>query len=356
MGYLAFAFDLLAADAVEHARFDEAAEWRRREARRATSEGDSARGLLGLFALHGDFGPLSGFDEDLQTFEDDLGRAELLYAMAHFQDRAGQSILAIGLRQAATCANFVSPEAHATTGSWLAERGWTSDATREFYAAMNTGHANAPPAKAMIDSACMYQLAQLAAEVGDDALAAERFAATQDLVDKQQQPEQRFVPLSSTIHRHRLRLAKRDNDEAAAKKELDAILSQPQADPDASIDAIWLLREQGHDEEAAKEFERAYAVQKMRLAADPDSAQEMNNLAWLCARCREHAPEALVLSARAARLAPENAGYWDTAAEAQFAAGNCAEAVRFEKRALGLKPNDAFMTRQIARFKQGADK
>jgi len=263
--------------------------------------------------------------------------------------------LAIGLRQAALCANLVSPDAHATTASWLAEQSWTTDARREYYAALSTGHANAPPAKALIDSGCMYQLAQLAAEAGDDATAAEQFAAAQDLIDKQSQPDPR-LPLSSTIHRHRLRLAQRAKDDKSAKKELEAILAEPQADPDASIDAIAMLREQGRDDEASRQFERAYSVQKARLAAEPVSAQEMNNLAWLCARCREHVPEAIEMSARATRLAPESHGYWDTAAEAQFAAGNCAEAARFESRALGLKPNDPFMTRQLARFRQGADK
>jgi predicted Zn-dependent protease len=62
------------------------------------------------------------------------------------------------------------------------------------------------------------------------------------------------------------------------------------------------------------------------------------------------------MSQRATRLVPDSAGYWDTAAEANFAAGNCAQAVRLETRALALKPNDRFMTRQLARFKQGAAK
>ena len=59
---------------------------------------------------------------------------------------------------------------------------------------------------------------------------------------------------------------------------------------------------------------------------------------------------------RALQLAPENAGYWDTLAEARFASGNYVEAATLETRALSLKPHDPFMMRQVARFKRGSQR
>ena len=52
---------------------------------------------------------------------------------------------------------------------------------------------------------------------------------------------------------------------------------------------------------------------------------------------------------------PENAAYLDTAAEAHFRNGDAKGAVRMETRALELRPNDAFMQEQLARFKRAAE-
>ena len=191
-------------------------------------------------------------------------------------------------------------------------------------------------------------------KAGDDVTAAEQLQATQDLLDKSPNPAP--AALGGVIHRHRLRVAQANHDQAAAKKEIDALLSQPEADPDAAIDLVNYLRQNWQEDQAAAQFDRAYRAQKARLSADPLNPQEMNNLAWLCARCREHPAEAIDLARRATLLSPENAGYWDTLAEAQCASGNYVEAARLEARALALKPDDPFMMRQIDRFKRGGEK
>ena len=53
---------------------------------------------------------------------------------------------------------------------------------------------------------------------------------------------------------------------------------------------------------------------------------------------------------QALRVQPENYAYLDTAAELNFALGRVEEAVRLEKRALAIKPGDAFMEGQLRRF------
>jgi tetratricopeptide (TPR) repeat protein len=77
----------------------------------------------------------------------------------------------------------------------------------------------------------------------------------------------------------------------------------------------------------------------------------MNNLAWLLARSDVNLDEALKLATRAIELDPENAAFLDTAAEANFRAGNAPEAMRLEQLALEQNPDDGFMTRQLERFR-----
>ena len=354
LGLLNFAFDLLAADAVEQQKFDDAARWRRRQAARRAEEFDTPRAVLSLFALHSEFGPLTGFEQDLQTYEDELGRPEVLYAIARMHERAGNSLLACALRQSAIASNLVSCEGHVIAAQWLLEQGWASDATRELQFALSTGHGLEPARKLDIDTRASYLLAQIAAEADDDLTAADRFQTTQDLIDKSSNSPN--ANLGGGIHRHRLRLARANHDEASVKNELAALLAQSEPDPDASIDLVNYLREIWRTDEASQQFDRAYEAQKARLAGDPANPQEMNNLAWLCARCRQRLPEAIDLATRATQLAPENAGFWDTLAEARFASGNYVVAATLESRALSMKIRDPFMIRQLNRFKHGAQK
>jgi predicted Zn-dependent protease len=87
---------------------------------------------------------------------------------------------------------------------------------------------------------------------------------------------------------------------------------------------------------------------------DSAMGEAMNDLAWFCSRTGEHAEEASALADRAMALEPENYAYIDTAASAHFAAGDAAEAVRLEKRALLMRPSDVFMQRQLQRFEAAA--
>src|SRR5207248_9971351 len=112
------------------------------------------------------------------------------------------------------------------------------------------------------------------------------------------------------------------------------------------------LKSLGAADEAKAYFETAYRAQKAPLCLRLTAAEALNNLAWLCARCGERADEAVALAGRAMALEPENYAYIDTAASAQFAAGNAPEAARLERRALIMRPCDPFMLRQLETFER----
>src|SRR5262249_54502016 len=117
-----------------------------------------------------------------------------------------------------------------------------------------------------------------------------------------------------------------------------------------AIDLIWSLKHLGRDADAAPIFQHFFEVCRAELEADPHGADSLNNLAWLCARCGEHIDEAVAWSTEAIRLAPANAAYLDTAAEAAAQRGRWEEAVRLESAALKIQAGDRFMLSQLDRL------
>src|SRR5439155_11744308 len=126
------------------------------------------------------------------------------------------------------------------------------------------------------------------------------------------------------------------------------------ASVDVDIDLTRALKSLGRHDDAAKVFAQAYPKLREALDARPRDAETLNNLAWLCARSGEHTAEAYGWATEAIRLAPGNAAYLDTAAEAAAAAGKWDEAVRREAMAVQLQPGDQFMARQLERVRAQA--
>ncbi|HOW97522.1 MAG TPA: hypothetical protein P5567_04390 [Kiritimatiellia bacterium] len=91
--------------------------------------------------------------------------------------------------------------------------------------------------------------------------------------------------------------------------------------------------QRGAAELAQSRFAEAVADWRIALAARPDSAEILNNLAWILATCRDPAlrdgAEAILLAERACALAtPDEAGFRDTLAAAYAEAGRFDEAIR----------------------------
>jgi tetratricopeptide (TPR) repeat protein len=121
------------------------------------------------------------------------------------------------------------------------------------------------------------------------------------------------------------------------------------------MEIIPALKENKRDADAKKMFDPVYQQQRDMLNEDPDSAEQMNNLAWLCARTDERLDEALKLSQRAVSLAPDNYAYIDTLAECNFRVGNFKEAVELETKAMEMRPADEFIQEQLVRFRKGKE-
>ncbi|MBX3422566.1 MAG: hypothetical protein KF752_13515 [Pirellulaceae bacterium] len=83
-------------------------------------------------------------------------------------------------------------------------------------------------------------------------------------------------------------------------------------------------------------------------------AQACNQLAWLLSNCDVHIDEALYLSSRSLEIEPESYAYLDTMARCRFAAGQFAEAVQYQRRALAKSPHDRMLKAQLSQFEAAA--
>src|SRR5579862_5036073 len=125
------------------------------------------------------------------------------------------------------------------------------------------------------------------------------------------------------------------------------------ADPhslDIYIDMVRVLKQLGRNPEAATLFAPRYARLKDDLDKSPRAPDKMNNRAWRCARCGEHADEAYRLASEAVKLTSlgdrEYSENLDTAAEAAAASRKWDIAIQNETMALKLMPEDLFMRSQ----------
>ncbi|MDJ0829857.1 MAG: M48 family metalloprotease, partial [Desulfobacterales bacterium] len=107
---------------------------------------------------------------------------------------------------------------------------------------------------------------------------------------------------------------------------------------------------------ADEEFEETIWAYERSLALDPNSAEVLNNLAWLLATCENeqlrNPPRALMLAQQASLLqkAPH---ILDTLAECYFANGLYREAVKTQVRALEMATsNRAYYEEQLTKFKK----
>ena len=307
--------------------------------------------VIELFALHAQRGPATGFEQDLHAYRHYLGRSHVIYALSVMYLKHDQHLLANALRQVALAAGLTSQQNHLAVGDWLVARGWNDLAEREYQLvlALHGEH------KQYADAHAMYRLATLAGEAGEDAAAAEQLKQLVALFA----PGGRGQPsgeMQALIEWRLLRAAQAANDEAQMAEHAERLLMLEPQHTDIATDLVPYLRERGKDDDAKAVFERAYKIHRAQLDADPTSAQEMNNLAWLCARSGERPQEALELATQAITIAPDNYAYLDTAAEAHYRLGNHEKAIALEERALQLKPGDRFMTEQLERFRAGLER
>jgi tetratricopeptide (TPR) repeat protein len=366
-GELDFAFDTLADVAAGQRRYDEAADLRRLQARRIGLTRDTyPTPIFELFVLHGKFGPLAGFDQDVRSFRRYFGYPQMMYAASRAYLRAGRDGEAMALEQAARCASLTS---HSRVGSdigveqFLAASGWTDLARQESSAALNSDGSDGN--ETVVDRInARLHLGAMAAREENDSLAAEHFQAAVSLMDqvkgtlqrrgrRGQEVEFQTSDLTGQIAVHTARVAQRAGDDKAVRENVEKLLELAPTDSGLVLPAYPLLQSVGRQDDAARLFAGAYAEARLRLEQSPDDPVAMNEIAWLCARCDQKLTEALDLSTRAVAAEPDNASFLDTLAEVNFRMGRANEAVKHETRALELEPDDPFMTKQLERFRTG---
>jgi uncharacterized Ntn-hydrolase superfamily protein len=97
---------------------------------------------------------------------------------------------------------------------------------------------------------------------------------------------------------------------------------------------------------------RTHALLMKALQTEVPSAEVYNSLAWEFALRKKYPEETIQAARKAHALAPGDANIMDTVAEAYYAAGNYKEAVRWEKQALEIEPENAFFQEQLVKFQQ----
>jgi tetratricopeptide (TPR) repeat protein len=88
------------------------------------------------------------------------------------------------------------------------------------------------------------------------------------------------------------------------------------------------------------DYERAADAYRSAVRLDPRDHGSLNNLAWVYAVTGEHLDEAIRLSTRSLRLAPDSPTYLDTLAELYYKKQDYAKATELIQIAISLKPRD----------------
>ncbi len=360
-GQLDFAFDQLAASAVDQHQFDEAARLRRQQCKRiGVTRTTFPSPFFELLILHADFGPLPGFQDDLKTYDSYAAAPESLFILSRLYSRLGQSLTARALEQAGLCAS-VSEDSRSAATDFLIEHGWDDMACKECRATL--ARADATPDRDDVNA--RLRLSSLAANRGDEEQAADQLRMaladhkisggelTMTRGDRVITGAEAELAMQIELAQHALHAAQAKGDAAEVGREVDELMRLGPNDAEAALDLVPELRARGRNAEADKLFQSAYAPLRARIDAGETDPTLMNEIAWLCARCDEHLDEALDLSNRAVAAEPNSAAFLDTNAEAHFRKGQAAEAARLERVALKFQPGDPFMEGQLKRFRAG---
>jgi tetratricopeptide (TPR) repeat protein len=309
-----------------------------------------------VFAAYAQYGAGTGFQHDLEIFSPYMVEPEVLYAVGRVYARSDQPLIAEAYYSAAAAAGLGDAESHLNVGKFLLDHRWIGLARREFNSLLNTPGEIGQLSR--FDG--RVRLAECADAVGEDLqAAAERADALKAVENLPPNLHAQWESLPAIILSRQLRAAMHDNNKAQITERVTQLLNMQINDPaaaiDINIDIVQGLRKLGRNNEAEHFFQTIYAQPKATLDSKPHSPTDLNNLAWLCARCGEHKSEAYQWASEAIKLIPltddQYAADLDTAAEAAAAVGKWDEAVQHETNALRLLPDDWFMQTQLARFK-----
>jgi tetratricopeptide (TPR) repeat protein len=348
-GQLDFAFDELASDAVDHQQYDAAATLRRQQCKRiGITRSRFPSPFFELLVLHANFGPLAGFQDDLETYPNYVAMPESLFVLSRFYARQGQMLMSQTMEQAALAAAHSSEE-RSIAIEFLMNHEWNDLAAKECRVTLARGDGRQDEE----DVRAHWLLSTIDAMRGDETDAANQLRTALDGPRNFTLDPHFEQLLRIGLAQHALHVAQARGDAAEEAHQVDELMRLHAEGEDVAIDLVPELKSLGRGEEAAKIFQGAFQSLKAQIDAGNADPTLMNDTAWLCARCGEHLEEALDWSNRAVAAQPDNAAFLDTNAEAHFRKGQATEAVRLETRALTHQPGDPFMEGQIKRFRTG---
>jgi tetratricopeptide (TPR) repeat protein len=361
-GEFDFVIRVLADDACQRKRYEEAADWRRKElARGSTSDGEGVPiALVELFALQGDYGPIKGLEEDIRKAGDDIQRPKLQYSLARLYRHMGDSAKADTAQQQAFAASTSRMQRY-DVGDFLCDHGWNNLAESELKAYLQMDAPDGGFELKQTDANVHLRLAGIAIERNDDQMAAHEkeqamlLLPKDETLTKEDAAGHRWTvgpgAIWAEIYWRYLRAAVAKHDEPEINRRLEQLLHLKPTDADIAIEVVPLLRQKGRTVDANLMFQWAYDDMKKDLDLDPADPEKLNGIAWLCAKCDRNLQDARIWAEKAAQIAPNNAAILDTEAEVNFHLGRADEAIRLETVASALQPDDPFMKTQLARFK-----
>lgn len=352
------AFDQLCTVAIANHDYSRAAELRRAQASRiGVSASEYPLPVYQLFLLHGQYGPLAGFDNDVAMYSQFIGHPQIMYALSQAYSRAGRDLEAAACQQAAYASTF-TPTLRILTGNFLYVSHWADLARREMYAILDCNE----PAIVSYRMNVLHMLAVMSSFDDNDADAITHFKSMAAIADERQLrlrvgPNNRVedpTEYEAEIAWRTARIAAAKKDQAELRTQLDKLMQLASTNTDVVQNTYPLLIAAGRRQDAKALFDEAYARFKVQIDAGKVDPVSWNDLAWLCARCDQKLDEALEYSRRAIAAQPYEAAFLDTMAEVHFRRGEMKEAVEFESRAAQLEPGDVFMNKQLNRFKAAA--
>lgn len=344
-------------------RYDEAAQLRRKQYARggAVDEQGVPQSLLELFVLQGDYGPLQGLQEDIKLAGPAMQSAKIEYAMSRLYARMSKPQQAAAARSVAFGDSHMRQQRFAA-GDFLADHDWDDLAAGEYDALLKM-----PPdpgeATGVVDANTHFRLAALGMKRGDDQTAADQkemalrflgdFANIQEVDPHGHEVDVSIDDVAAEIQWHRLHVAEAKHDDREIDKRLDALVNLKPTETQIVTETVPLLRRYGKTQAADAMFDAGFKSIKVQLDADPHNPDLLNTIAWFCAECDEHLPEAVLWSQQSVSELPQNSAVLDTLAEVNFKLGHADKAVAMETQALKWTPGDPFMTGQLRRFQAG---
>jgi tetratricopeptide (TPR) repeat protein len=110
----------------------------------------------------------------------------------------------------------------------------------------------------------------------------------------------------------------------------------------------------GDEEKDKEEFflKKTMLLLEKAMKSHLDKPEVYNSLAWEFAIRKKFPEQTLAAAKKAHELAPDDANIMDTYAEAYYASGDCKNAVKWEKEALKIEPDNEFFKKQLKKFQQ----